>query len=535
VILNKKLLEKNHYINTESMRGKMRITNIFILVVLFGSLFCAEVDRAQARKVAYNVFNEFKSDDNPNDFKVRKLDIITTDQNDPLIYVFNLSPIGFVLVSAEDKTLPYLGYGFESEFKFKNMPVNLKSLFDLYKREITEYKNLNEGRTQEIQVLWDNYLSEVPTINDYRNVSPLLDAEFDQSGNWNNIVQSEIGFNAPVGCVAVAMAQVMHYWKHPFTGEGSNSYSDNGISLEANFSQAYYDFDNMPATYTNNSVPAAQLLLFHTGVSVNMDYDNSGSGAWVIGPSYPSTQHSMEEYFKYSSNIYHMYKSSSNTDAFLDAIKNNLDNNMPVIMRGYGDDYGGGHAWNIDGYQGDNLSCNWGWGGYSNGYFNLTSMGGFPDGQAILLNIIPRDIEDPIALFDYSIDASTVYFFDLASDINEQELKNYYWNFGDGEALTTTSGNLDHTYQSSGLYMIELIVENIYGMMSEPFIEEISVVAALPGDLNQDQNVDILDIVVMVNLILGGSPTATELFIADLNADEQINIQDIILLLNIIL
>jgi hypothetical protein len=72
-------------------------------------------------------------------------------------------------------------------------------------------------------------------------------------------------------------------------------------------------------------------------------------------------------------------------------------------------------------------------------------------------------------------------------------------------------------------------------MMSEPFFEEISVAAAFPGDLNQDQNVDILDVVVMVNLILGDSPTATELFIADLNTDEQINIQDIILLLNIIL
>ena len=218
-----------------------------------------------------------------------------------------------------------------------------------------------------------------------------------------------------------------------------------------------------------------------------------------------------------------------------ETIKSNLDNNMPVIMRGYGDDYGGGHAWNIDGYQGNNFHCNWGWGGWSNGYFNITSMGGLPDGQAILLNIIPRDIEVPIALFDYNTDASTVYFFDLASDVNEQDLRNYHWNFGDGNTLTTISGNLDYTYQSSGLYAVELVVENIYGMMSDPFLEEVSVLAALPGDLNQDQNVDILDVVVMVNLVLGGSPTATELFIADLNTDGFINIQDIILLVNTIL
>ena len=513
----------------------MRIINIFIVTVLFGSLFSAEVNREQARKVAYNVFNEFKSNENLNDFKVKKLETIKTEDGSPVLYIFNLTPIGFVVVSAEDKTLPYLGYGFNSEFKSDSMPENLNSLFDLYKREIIEHRSSIEDRSLEIQELWSNYLSELPIINEYRDVSPLLNAEFDQSGNWNNIVQSEIGFNAPVGCVAVAMAQVMHYWSHPFTGEGGNSYSDNGIFLEADFSQSYYDFNNMPATYTNNSTPAAQLLLFHAGVSVNMDYDNGGSGAWVIGPSYPSTQHSMEEYFKYSSNIYHMYKTSSNVDVFSDAIKSNLDNNMPVIMRGYGDDYGGGHAWNIDGYQGNNFHCNWGWGGWSNGYFNLTSMGGFPDGQAILLNIIPRDIEVPIALFDYNTDASTVYFFDLASDVNEQDLRNYHWNFGDGNTLTTISGNLDYTYQSSGLYAVELVVENIYGMMSDPFLEEVSVLAALPGDLNQDQNVDILDVVVMVNLVLGGSPTATELFIADLNTDGFINIQDIILLVNTIL
>ena len=37
---------------------------------------------------------------------------------------------------------------------------------------------------------------------------------------------SQIGFNGPVGCVAVAMSQLMHYWKHPYTGEGSNGYNE---------------------------------------------------------------------------------------------------------------------------------------------------------------------------------------------------------------------------------------------------------------------------------------------------------------------
>ena len=145
--------------------------------------------------------------ENLNDFKVKKLETIKTEDGSPVLYIFNLTPIGFVVVSAEDKTLPYLGYGFNSEFKSDSMPENLNSLFDLYKREIIEQRSSTEGRSLEIQELWSNYSSEqLPIINEYRDVSPLLNAEFDQSGNWNNIVQSEIGFNAPVGCVAVAMA-----------------------------------------------------------------------------------------------------------------------------------------------------------------------------------------------------------------------------------------------------------------------------------------------------------------------------------------
>ena len=124
------------------------------------------------------------------------------------------------------------------------MPESLNGIIDLYKAEIIQHKNSNEERSPEIQGLWENYLSDNPSYNENRNVNPLIDAEFDQGGNWNNIVQSEIGFNAPVGCVADAMSQVMHYWKHPYTGEGSNSYSENGIFLEADYSQSYYEFDN---------------------------------------------------------------------------------------------------------------------------------------------------------------------------------------------------------------------------------------------------------------------------------------------------
>ena len=56
------------------------------------------------------------------------------------------------------------------------------------------------------------------------------------------------------------------------------------------------------------------------------------------------------------------------------------------------------------------------------------------------------------------------------------------------------------------------------------------------GDVNQDTSIDILDIILVVNYILGQeSPGNAQFFASDLNADSIINIQDIILLLDIIL
>jgi len=56
------------------------------------------------------------------------------------------------------------------------------------------------------------------------------------------------------------------------------------------------------------------------------------------------------------------------------------------------------------------------------------------------------------------------------------------------------------------------------------------------GDINQDQNIDVLDVVSLVNIILGVlQPTLVEQLSADINEDNIINIQDIIILIAIII
>ena len=64
-------------------------------------------------------------------------------------------------------------------------------------------------------------------------------------------------------------------------------------------------------------------------------------------------------------------------------------------------------------------------------------------------------------------------------------------------------------------------------------IEYIDSGTGIVGDINNDEAVDVLDVVIIVNMIVGSeSPNYAT---ADLNFDGQINVQDVILVVNIVL
>ena len=77
--------------------------------------------------------------------------------------------------------------------------------------------------------------------------------------------------------------------------------------------------------------------------------------------------------------------------------------------------------------------------------------------------------------------------------------------------------------RTSGLYVIEFDEEG----WNEPFIM---------GDINSDETIDILDVVMLVDYIMGNTIfNASQFFKADLNFDEIVNILDIMMIVNIII
>ena len=67
----------------------------------------------------------------------------------------------------------------------------IQTIFDSYKTDIENIRYINSPQLDDIKMQWDLHRSANPIYEDRRNVSPLIDAEFDQGGSWNNFIQSE--------------------------------------------------------------------------------------------------------------------------------------------------------------------------------------------------------------------------------------------------------------------------------------------------------------------------------------------------------
>ena len=66
-----------------------------------------------------------------------------------------------------------------------------------------------------------------------------------------------------------------------------------------------------------------------------------------------------------------------------------------------------------------------------------------------------------------------------------------------------------------------------------PLSYQISAPSYNLGDINADETINVLDIVILVNIIIGTqSPSEMEQLSADMNEDGMINVQDIVLLVN---
>jgi hypothetical protein len=315
-------------------------------------------------------------------------------------YIFNRDDNGFVIVSGDDRAKDILGYSDEGAFDYAAAPDNFKYWLAFFRSELKELALLPETAAQTTAAA-----KQTKAATSFKSsVVPLLGSiKWNQSSPFNDQCPLKNGSTRTVtGCVATAMAQVMKYWEYPAAGTGSHSYTTKTLSipLSVDFSTATYTWADMLPQYTSANPGTTQQqaevaeLLYHCGVSVDMDYDVSSAA-----PLYKVAL-ALTDYFGYDANSEYRARDFHTLAEWETLLKTELNDDRPVLYAGYSVS-GSGHAFVCDGYDTNGLyHFNWGWGGSSNGYFELSALnpsslgigggsGGYNTGQEMLTGIQP--------------------------------------------------------------------------------------------------------------------------------------------------
>ena len=340
--------------------------------------------------------------------------------NNAPYYAFNLEQ-GYVIVSGDDEMTELVGYAENGFFDAENVPPQMQLWLDGYAEYVAAVQS---GKAKARKIL----LSDSPSVV----VEPLVSTKWNQDAPFNNFAPEYTDDNntqrCATGCAATAMAQIMKFHNWPEQGVGYYSYEHQSFgTISSNFSEHVYDWTNMidrynNGEYSNVQADAVALLMKDCGVSLNMNYGPvSGASIYSYTPAF-------KNYFRYSSRT--VNRSGCETAEFTKIITDELQEGRPIIYCGTGED--GGHAFVVDGYDTNYfLHVNWGWGGYSDGYFDMNYMdptglgigggsGAFKWNQGIVL---ARPLKDGVEPYEFIQQLCFVLYDDVKGGIFcEQEM-----------------------------------------------------------------------------------------------------------------
>lgn len=341
-------------------------TKIYLIVFLF--MLClgamaSPVDKERARQIATTFLNN-------NGARSSELSDVSAEAGFGNVYVFTTES-SFVLVAADDRVQPILGYSLDGKFDTENIPDNMRAWVEDYSDAICYAINHQTRASDEVTQQWTELEMGVNSPRAEVMVEPLIQTKWDQYSPYNLMCPS----GTVTGCVATAMAQVMKYWNYPSHGIGSHEYAWNEQTLRADFGATYYDWSNMADTYSSSSTTiqrqAVATLMYHCGVSVNMNYGPASTGG--SGAATSTVADALKIYFNYSSEIQYLYRSGYSDEEWIAMLKAELNRDHPIQYNGKASK--GGHSFVCDGYNSDDyFHFNWGWSGANDGYYSINSL-----------------------------------------------------------------------------------------------------------------------------------------------------------------
>lgn len=365
-------------------------------------------------------------------------------------YVFpNAENQGFTLVSGDDRMPEIVGYSTQGTYEVDRLPDAYKTFLELYAEMV---KAVLQGDSSALATLAEAQAFRMAKAA-RAQVSPLLGGRvWNQYAPFNDMCPMDGAKRSFTGCAATALAQVMAYWKHPAVLQAdipAYTTRTKRLNVPAIAAGEAYDWgnmiDNYNGKYSQVQGSAVAKLMYHCGAAFQMDYTSTASAGYYTLPR-------LAKYFGYDGET---MKELKREDYSLEDWMNILDAELAAgrPMLYYGNSSAGAHEFVCDGSDGNGFyHINWGWGGYQDGYFDITILnpkkGGAGSGSAddgynqecrVIIGLQPGSDDKPI----YSLELVS------ATSNAEQglyERDNAYYADYQVEAPKTMAGDAVFTY-----------------------------------------------------------------------------------------
>jgi hypothetical protein len=312
---------------------------------------------------------------------------------DAPIYIYNYDGGGYVIVSGDDRTADILGFSEKGHIDANHLAENMKAWLQGYVSQIERIpasatprrvaSTRSEGTKDAIDTkLKTEWGQEYP----YNLHTPELNI------SWKD---RDTTIHAATGCVATAMAMVLHYYQYPaklkkaidsyegtcdipvvdkYTGE-EDTVRNVKWKTEAILEGTPIDWANITDKYNKKSSDvekeAVARLMQYCGAAVDMQYgleSRANTGGILVG---------LRDVMDYQ-DVYSLHAFEYDEQGWIDAVYHEMSKAGPVLFSGITPSGISGHSFILDGYQAkdgkDYFFVNWGWEGDDNGYMLLSVM-----------------------------------------------------------------------------------------------------------------------------------------------------------------
>ncbi len=344
------------------------------------------IDNNSALFVANAQLKHLKKDT----YKIITSNEILDENGQILCYVFNLQPVGYIVVTGHQTFPPVLAYSLTSSFSEEGT-----LLSDLVKADIklrlTHISEIPENIIEENKALWNSYLNFDPLLIDNTvlhwpkegatTTGGWLETQWSQNSPYNDFCPMDLvnSKRSVAGCPSVAIAQILNY--HQTTNNvqfnDSDDYYhnwDNKYWIDDDYET--YDFPSFPQLnsyldtlvlhYQNQETITDEdkaALTFACGVAATQVYSATVSGTFGVSQAYDAYKR-----FSFDDCV---LLTDDDPDVY-ERVQDNIINGLPVHLAVVNEAWNSGHNLVIDGYNDDGYyHLNFGWGGSYDGWYKI--------------------------------------------------------------------------------------------------------------------------------------------------------------------